>query len=97
MMKIKNYLLLISAGLIILVFEASAVGVYTEIPSNPTNALNKQLQEKEAELLKKEAEINNRQAPFQNKIFIGGGIILTLVLLNFYLDYRHRKNSGNET
>ena len=95
-MKIKNCLLLILAGLIILFSEASAVGINTDIPSNPINAFNKQLQEKEAGLIKKEAEINNQQIPFQKKIFIGGGIIFSLVLLNFYLDYRHRQNSKNE-
>ena len=95
-MKIKNYLLPILAGLIILFSETSAVGVNTDIPPNPINAFNKQLQEKEAGLIKKEAEINNQQFPFQNKIFIGGGIIFSLVLLNFYLDYRHRQNSKNE-
>ena len=94
-MKIKNCLLLILAGLIILFSEASAVGINTDIPSNPINAFNKQLQEKEAGLIKKEAEINNQQFPFQNKIFIGGGIIFSLVLLNFYLDYRHRTHLNN--
>jgi len=89
-MKIKNCLLLILAGLIILVSEASAVGVNTDIPPNPINSFNKQLQEKEARLLKKEAEMDKQ-------IFIGGGIIFALVLLNFYLDYRHRKISKNET
>lgn len=88
-MKIKNYLFLILAGLIILVSEASAVEINTGIPPNPINSLNKQLQEKEARLLKKEAEIDKQ-------VFIGGGIILALVLLNFYLDYRHRQNSKNE-
>ncbi|MBI3046005.1 MAG: hypothetical protein HYY86_00460 [Candidatus Harrisonbacteria bacterium] len=79
----KNYLLLILAGLLILFSKASAVGVNTDIPPNPINTLNKQLQEKETKLLKKEAEMDKQ-------IFIGGGIILALVLLNFYLDYRHR-------
>lgn len=96
-MKIKNYLFLTSVTAIILTFQANAAEVKTNILPNPINTLNKQLQEKEAELFKKETEINNRQAPAQKQIFIGGGIILTLVLLNFYLDYRHRKNSGNET
>lgn len=95
-MKIKNYLLLILAGLIILVSEAGAVEINTNIPPNPINIINKQLQEKEAELFKKETEINKRQEPAQKQIFIGGGIIIALVLLNFYLDYRHRKNSKNE-
>lgn len=82
----------------------STVGVTVSVPSNPFNTLAQQLKEKESTLFEKEkklqekeialdTEINKGQSS-QNKIFMYlaamGGILLLLILLNFYFDYRRK-------
>ncbi len=69
--------------------------VHTSIPPNQISELNRQLQNKEAELIQKEAALENKPNPLQSHFLAAGGIIFILLALNFYLDYRHRKNSRN--
>ena len=88
--------MLMLVGSMALTADVDAVLISTDVPPNPSSTLNKQLQEKEADLLKKEIELNRKQELTPGQLFIGGGILFGLVLLNFYLDYRHRKNGKNE-
>lgn len=76
------------------------------VETNPFNTLAQQLQEKEKALSTKEVDLalreklleetRNRDQETKDKIltylFIIAGVLLILILLNFYLDYR-RKNS----
>lgn len=74
----------------------SAIGMSTAVPPNPFNTLSRQLEEKEKALLEKEAglaekeELLAEKTDGKNHLLIGGGILLILILLNFYLDYRRR-------
>lgn len=83
----------------------SAIGVTVSIPPNPFSTLAQQLKEKEFVLSDKEQELQQKEAALktqsnqeqnaQNKIllslFVLGGILLSLILLNFYLDYRRKR------
>lgn len=87
----------------------SGIGTTASIPPNPFNTLAQQLEEKEETLLKKEGELQQKESVFQERVdkeqnsqsrtltylLAGGGVLLILVLLNFYLDFR-RKQSTNE-
>jgi len=82
----------------------SGIGITTSVPPNPFNTLAQQLKEKELALLDKEKELQQEEAALgekidkelatQNKNFlyllIIGGILLTLILFNFYFDYKRR-------
>ena len=82
----------------------SSVGIMTSVPPNPFNTLAQQLKEKELALLDKERELAQEEAALgkkidkelatQNKILlylsIIGGILLILILFNFYFDYKRR-------
>lgn len=79
-----------------------AVGISTSVPENPFNKLASQLKEKEAELTIKEQELNLKAEELKTGnqgqdilvMVLGIGIVIlfALVLLNYYLDYRRRKN-----
>lgn len=81
----------------------SAVGMSVSIPENPMNKLAKQLKDKEAELQQREIELNQKIKKIDNnsgqdRILIwlmGGGIMVLamLILINFYLDHRHRSKN----
>ena len=80
----------------------SAVGVSTSVPENPFNKLAGQLKQKEEELALREQELNLKAEELDSGnnsqdlliIVLGIGIVVlfALVLLNYYLDYRRRKN-----
>lgn len=82
----------------------SAVGVTVGVAPNPFNTLAQQLKEKEFALADREKELQQEEAALgekidkkfatQNKNFLYlltiGGILVTLILFNFYFDRRHR-------
>ncbi len=92
-MKTPLSLLIVMTGLVFLAGEVDAVDVSVDIAPNSINTINQQLQNKVAELAEKENKIDTQQASIRKPLFIGGGIILALIFLNFYLDYRYRKNN----
>ncbi|KKU51010.1 MAG: hypothetical protein UX72_C0028G0005 [Parcubacteria group bacterium GW2011_GWA2_47_10] len=82
----------------------SGVGVAIGVLPNDVNVLAQELKEKEMSLneleaLLKQKESGISQATFeeQNKAFwvigIIGGALLSLIVLNFYLDWRRRRQS----
>ncbi|MFC1678492.1 hypothetical protein ACFLZ9_02005 [Patescibacteria group bacterium] len=84
-----------------------AVGVSTSVPENPFNKLALELKEKEDRLnqreeilTKKELELNSLINIGENKLvlFLIAGILVLfiLVIFNYYLDYRRRKDSAKE-
>jgi len=86
---------------------ASSIGVTVGVPSNPFNTLAQQLQEKESVLIEKEKEIKQKEIALQEQtkgesagqkrtllyILFGGALLLSLIALNFYLDYRRRRSN----
>ena len=98
----------ISPGSIVKYFVAqvgSEIGVSVSVPPNPFNQLAQQLEEKEISLLEKEKELDQKEAELSEKniserenrflfLILGGGILLVLILiiLNFYFDYRKKGN-----
>jgi len=76
---------------------AMGIGASASIPSNPFNSLVQQFQEREQMLSEKEKELQQKDAALQeqangrqnsqNWLLI---VLLILVSLNFYLDYRSR-------
>lgn len=86
---------------------ANAVGVFAGVPTNPYNTLAAELALKEAELSTREALLaaeQNRstdEAASLRALLIGSfvvsGIVLVLVILNFYLDYRRRNKNRRGT
>ncbi|KKU85235.1 MAG: hypothetical protein UY12_C0006G0008 [Parcubacteria group bacterium GW2011_GWA2_47_8b] len=74
--------------LLVLISRAGlAVEIETSVPPNSANNLNQRLQEKEGQLLERERNLKY--------IWVGGGFLLALVILNYYLDYRRRKRDQN--
>lgn len=80
------------------------VGVTVGVSSNPFNTLSQQLQEKESTLSAKEQDLQQKEISLREKekekesktifyLSIAGGVLLALIFLNFYFDYR-RKNKG---
>jgi len=80
----------------------SAVGMSVGVAENPFNKLALQLEEKEKILEEKEIELNKKEAELNKEsildndsllLFSAGGILvlLVLILINFYLDYKRRK------
>jgi hypothetical protein len=76
----------------------SAVGMSVSVPENPFNKLAVQLKEKEADLAQKEQDLNAREQALNNHnnplmivLVIGIGVLFVLILLNYYLDYRRRR------
>lgn len=79
----------------------SAVGMYAAVEENEYNTLAQQIQEKEQELTEREQEIVEREQVIEKRIEESeskavtyvtaiGLLLLVLVLLNFYYDWRHR-------
>ena len=74
----------------------SAIGVSVNIMPNPFNTLAQQLAEKEEELLQRETLLlAEQEGKTQGGIVLYlslaiGAVLLFLILLNFYLDYRKR-------
>lgn len=80
--------------------RGSSFGVAASIPENPINRILKRLQEREVAVLEKEKKLSLREEELQEKqilskisIILASGTLLFIVL-NFYFDYRHRKNKN---
>jgi hypothetical protein len=79
-----------------------AVGMSVAVPDNPFNKLAAQLKEKENDLNTRERALLLRERDLsivdktQNRIIyvIGAGVLILLFLIvtNFFLDYRRRRN-----
>ncbi len=80
---------------------ASVVGISTSVPSNPFSELARQLQEKEYLLENKEKQLEVKEEELLQESFLDrywplfliltGGILLILILINFYFDHRRKK------
>lgn len=78
--------------------QPAAVGVSVNVAENEYNALAEELSAKEQELQKREAALNAFpsgtpiEGPSNAIVYttLVGLILLTLILMNFYLDYRRR-------
>jgi hypothetical protein len=83
----------------------SAVGMSVGIPENPVNKVARQLKEKEDSLNQWESALEAREGALNKKpksdqfiiYLMGSGIVVLflLIIINFYLDKRHRKKNGN--
>ncbi len=83
----------------------SAVGMSVGIPENPVSKIAMQLKEKEERLNERETELKKLEEdlskkPSDDKLIIylmGSGIVtlFLLILINFYLDKRHRAKKNN--
>ncbi len=80
-------------------YYLAQIGVTVSIPSNPFNTLAQRLSEKESTLSVKEQELQKKEIALREEekkdktvlyFSLGGGVLLVLVLVNFYLDYRRR-------
>lgn len=85
----------------------SAIGVTVSVPPNPFNTLAQQLKEKESALSDREKKLQAKESALETEINKGqsnqnktliylaavGGILLALILANFYFDYRRRRAS----
>jgi hypothetical protein len=72
---------------------ASTVGVVASVPQNPTGTLAAQLEAKEQELALREATLARAGQADTRTLAIVGGMgagLLSLILLNFYLDTKRR-------
>lgn len=86
--------------------NAVGVGTSVTIPETPINRLAKQLDDREKELNDRQQKLNNiennleEKTRFQNVlltiIFVVIVALFALILLNFYLDYKRRKNKKGE-
>jgi predicted nucleic acid-binding Zn ribbon protein len=85
-------------------YYLAQIGITVSIPPNPFNILAQQLKEKESTLSAKEQEIQQKETLLKeqerekkDKIILYfslvGVVLLILVLVNFYLDYRRRRTS----
>ena len=74
----------------------SAIGVSASVPPNPFNTLAKQIKEKEDELNLRERDVNAREQALEKGkergflVYGSFGMLLLLVMANFYLDYKRR-------
>lgn len=80
------------------------IGITASVSPNSINTLAQRLQEKELKLQESERELEQKEAALREQternnngvltyLYIVGGILLSLILVNFYFDYR-RRNSG---
>ena len=80
----------------------SVIGLYASVEPNEYNTLAQQLEEQKAELDKQKLQIEQEKAQLQQEkednnditiIYVTsiGGLLLVLVLLNYFLDWRRRK------
>ncbi len=74
--------------------------VSTSVKDNGINSVVKILKEKEASLQEKEQVLKDRETAVGDKknniyliILAGGSALLALIVLNFYLDYQHKKKN----
>lgn len=81
----------------------SGVGMSLSVPENPFNTLAQQLKEKETELEKREEDMlrilekRERDSKIIFNLILGLiTVLFTLLLLNFYFDYRARKNQKDK-
>ena len=80
---------------------SSAIGMSVSIPENPVSKVAIQLKEKEESLNARELALAERELALSSKpsqdnfiiYLMGSGIVVLflLILINFYLDKRHRK------
>jgi hypothetical protein len=78
-----------------------AVGMSISVPENPFNKLARELNEKEENLNAREKDLNEREEALSDSpdslllIGIGLGVVVLFILvsINYYLDFRRRKNS----
>ncbi len=89
----------------------STIGVNVAVPPNPFNTLAEQLKSKEVALAEKEQALTRQGAALESRAqaeergerrTLGyaaavGGVLLALISLNFYLDYRRRKTGSTPT
>lgn len=80
--------------------NSSSFGVAASVPENPINRLFKRLQEREVTVAEKEKNLSLREEDIKRKqtpskiSFILAIAACLFILLNFYFDYRHRKNKN---
>ncbi len=76
-----------------------------EVPWNPINRFALELKQKDDAITEKEKSVERQELFFKENIankqtriliylFLVGGILLVLLLINFYLDFRHKKQAG---
>jgi hypothetical protein len=75
----------------------SAVGLYASVSETDESRIAQELREKERELLAREAVLQNAEKKRSDSLMLWyasgiGGILLALILLNFYLDYVRRRS-----
>lgn len=93
----------ISVGRYVVAQIGSSIGITVSVPVNPFNTLAQQLDEKEALLLEKEKKLQQREMGLQESLEekgsgrnrsliygVVGGVLLILILMNFYFDHRRR-------
>ncbi|HAM88803.1 MAG: hypothetical protein US93_C0002G0049 [Candidatus Falkowbacteria bacterium GW2011_GWD2_38_42] len=84
----------------------SAVGMSSSVAENPFNKLALDLKNKENSLSQKEQALNAREAELNSRsglnqtvllwvVIVGIFILFILIIINFILDYRRRKNEKN--
>ncbi len=81
----------------------SAIGMSVSIPENPVSKIALQLKEREESLNTRELKLDEREASLENKPssdkfiiwLMASGIVslFLLILINFYLDKRHRRKN----
>lgn len=93
-----------ASPLAISIYLLAQIGVSVSVEPNPFNTLAGQLQEKEEALLEKEGNLIERENFLTERTMEGrskknstliyllavAGVLLILILLNFYLDYRRK-------
>lgn len=83
--------------------QAAGIGMNAAVLPNESNTIALQLEQKDSRLKAQAAELDERERAFEAQrlseqklapwFILGGSILLGLVLLNFYLDYRRRTMS----
>ncbi len=75
------------------------------VPVNPINKFAFELKQKDEAIVEKEKSVQRQELFFKENIankqtrilfylFLVGGILLVLLIINFYLDFRHRRTRG---
>lgn len=76
------------------VLTAQSVGVFAGVEANPTNQYMAALDERARELEAREAALRHVEGVADKRILalitLGGGVLMGLILLNFYLDHKRR-------
>lgn len=76
---------------------ASTVGIYATVPETQESKIAQALRDKERELLARETALANLRQSKQDTVVLWyvsvvGGVLLVLILLNFYLDQKRRRS-----